>query len=390
MAEPLKIAETIAAALALLGGCFGLAGCEGRAVSAAGAPMHLRYASPYPPGHPFSRADIAWMRRVEQDSHGRLKIDPYWGGVTISSDESLFELRHGVADIALITPIYQRAGVRTIKTQTGFYVGADTPEQQVAVYHCLAQAFPAFDQELAGVHVLAVQGGSLAHMITRTRALRSLADLKGLRLRAPSEIAVTLKQFGVAPSTMPMAEVYSALSKGAIDGVVAPSDTLLALHFSDVARHIFMIKAARGAYPARAISDKAWRKLPPDLRAVLDKDGPFWEAMLANEVRRAEAAGASYGRNQRVEFTSTSAQDQDRFDRAEIQTASADAEKLRRIGVDGPSVLALARAFIASQHGGPPVSCRPRPDERIAATTASAVENLEIRRTDGMQIPARP
>ena len=180
MRRLLPLAAVAAALLCALGGC-------GRSPAEGGrAAIHLRYASPYPPGHPFSRADIAWMAQVERDSGGRLKIDPYWGGVTISSDQSLFELRHGVADIALITPIYQRAGVRTIKTQTGFYVGADTPEQQVAVYHCLARAFPVFDQELGGVHVLAVQGGSLAHVITRTRLVRSLADLRGLRLRAPT------------------------------------------------------------------------------------------------------------------------------------------------------------------------------------------------------------
>ena len=118
MRRLLPLAAVAAALLCALGGC-------GRSPAEGGrAAIHLRYASPYPPGHPFSRADIAWMAQVERDSGGRLKIDPYWGGVTISSDQSLFELRHGVADIALITPIYQRAGVRTIKTQTGFYVGA--------------------------------------------------------------------------------------------------------------------------------------------------------------------------------------------------------------------------------------------------------------------------
>ena len=340
--------------------CLLAAGCHRGPAPAADGAIHLRYASPYPPGHPFSRADIGWMHQVEADSHGRLKIDPYWGGVTISSDQSLFELRHGVADIALITPIYQRAGVRTIKTQTGFYVGADTPEQQVAVYHCLQQAFPVFDQELPGVHILAVQGGSLAHVITRTRLVRTLDDLRGLRLRAPTESAVTLKQFGASPSTMPMGEVYSALSKGAIDGVVAPSDTLLALHFSDVARHLYGLQIARGGYPARAISDQAYRALPADLRAILDRDGPVWEQLLAREVRRAEGAGASYGKAQGVSFTPASPQDQARFDQAETLVAGRDAGRLRAIGVDGPAVLALAQAFIASSRGGEPVSCARR------------------------------
>ena len=36
---------------------------------------------------------------------------------------------------------------------------------------------------------------------------------------------------------MPMGEVYSALAKGVIDGVVAPADTLRSLHFAEVAHY---------------------------------------------------------------------------------------------------------------------------------------------------------
>jgi TRAP-type C4-dicarboxylate transport system substrate-binding protein len=159
---------------------------------------------------------------------------------------------------------------------------------------------------------------------------------------------------------MPMAEVYSALSKGGIDGVVAPSDTLLALHFSDVARHLYGLQIARGGYPARAISDKAYLALPPELRAVLDRDGPVWEALLAREVRRAEGAGASFGRSQGVTFTPASPQDQQRFDQAETAVAEADAEKLRSIAAPGPEILALAQARIAADRSGKAVSCARR------------------------------
>ena len=84
----------------------------------------LRYASPYSPGHPFSRADIEWMKWVAERSGGRLRIEPYWSGALLSSDQSLEELRHGVADIGLITPIYVRGGTQLIKTQSGFASGA--------------------------------------------------------------------------------------------------------------------------------------------------------------------------------------------------------------------------------------------------------------------------
>ncbi len=352
MTRPNRLRSWTAAALiaaALLAGCAPAA--------KQGAVIHLRYASPYPSNHPFSKADIAWMQEVEKRSGGRLKIDPYWGGATISSDQSVFELRHGVADIALITPIYQRAGVRTIKAQTGFYVGADTAASQVAVYQCLEKTFPVLDQELTGVHVLAVQGGNLAHFVTRHKPVNTLDDLKGLRLRAPTEAAVALQRLGVSPSTMPMSEVYQALSKGTIDGVAAPSDTIKSLHFSEVAHYVNNLKIARGGYPARAISDQAYRALPPDLQALLDQSRPYWEAQLAQQVTKAEGAGIAFGKSQGLTFITPSPEDQARLEAIEKQVALDDAEKLRKIGVDGPAIFQKAQSVIAAQRAGRADGC---------------------------------
>ena len=40
----------------------------------------LVYATPYSPAHPFSRADQRWMKFVEQQSGGSLRIRPSWSG----------------------------------------------------------------------------------------------------------------------------------------------------------------------------------------------------------------------------------------------------------------------------------------------------------------------
>ena len=58
---------------------------------------------------------------------------------------------------------------------------------------------------------------------------------------------------------MPMGEVYSALAKGVLDGVIAPTDTLKSLHFGDVAHYFTALKVPRGAYPARAMGQRPLR-----------------------------------------------------------------------------------------------------------------------------------
>ena len=48
----------------------------------------LTYASPYPPTHPFSRADMRWMKFVEGASAVVCGVRPFWGGSLLSSDKA--------------------------------------------------------------------------------------------------------------------------------------------------------------------------------------------------------------------------------------------------------------------------------------------------------------
>jgi TRAP-type C4-dicarboxylate transport system substrate-binding protein len=283
----------------------------------------LRYATPYPPHHPFSRADQRWIDHVHAASSGALRIDSFWSGTLTSSDQSVLELRHGVADVAAIQPIYERGGTHVLRTQTGFYAGARSFDDQVSVYKCLAERFPAFGGELSGLTVLAVQGGNLPGIVTRNVRVDSLRALAGLRLRAPSELMELLKTLGADPVNMPMANVYAALARGIIDGVVAPLDALRSLHLAEVAHHFTRLSIPRGAYPARAIRNDRLQALPAQLQAIMRESGSVWEAALARELTHAEAGGLTYAAEHGIELSDLPAQDQQSFYRAYNTAARA-------------------------------------------------------------------
>jgi TRAP-type C4-dicarboxylate transport system substrate-binding protein len=319
--------------------------------------VRLVYASPYNPGHPFSQADIAWMKWVEETSGGRIDIEPAWNASLISSEQSMVELRHGVADIGLITPIYTRGGVHLLRAQSGFYGGVKTVEDQVAVYKCLAAEFPAIHDELKGLHILAVQGGPLPGIVTRSKQVQSLADLKGMRIRAPVELLPLLRRLGVDPVDMPMAEVYSSLAKGVIDGVIASPDTFRSLHFAEVARYYGELVVPRGAYPARAISEQSWKRLPPDLQRLLDQSGPVWEAALADKVMRSVDVGADFGRKSGIQFLPFAPADQAAWYAAYNEEALVSARNLKRYGIDGEPVFRRAQALADELAAGRKPAC---------------------------------
>jgi TRAP-type transport system periplasmic protein len=317
----------------------------------------LTYASPYSPTHPFSRADRTWMNWIEHQSHGALQIQPFWSGSILSSEQSMTELRHGVADIGLITPIYARGGAHLIRVQAGFYGGVTTFAQQVALYRCLESSDPQFARELDGLVVLAVQGGNLPGIVTRARAVRSLEDLRGLRLRAPSELLPVLKFLGADPVDMPMGDVYSALAKGVIDGVIAPPDALKSLHFAEVAHYFNTLEIPRGAYAARAMSAKRWSTLSAEQQALLTKSEAVWEAALEDELQKANRAGEQLAHEQGMEFIAMPTDDTRRFLDIYNQFAERGAQNLQRFHIDGATPYRRARAIAEHMHARGDASC---------------------------------
>jgi TRAP-type transport system periplasmic protein len=323
----------------------------------------LTYASPYGPGHPFSRADQQWMKWVEQESKGSIRIQPYWSGSLLSSEHSLVELRHDVADIGLITPIYARGGAHLQRAQAGFYAGLKTFAQQTSLYRCLAAAEPQFQKELHGLVVLAVQGGNLPGIVTRDRPIRSLDDLKGLRLRAPSELLQVLEDLGVDPVDMPMGEVYSALAKGVLDGVVAPADALRSMHFAEVARYYNEIAIPRGAYAARAMGERRWSRLDESQRDLLLRSTAVWEQALASELLVANEAGYAIGREQGLTILDVPPAEQARFEQIYARDGEERARSLDRFGIDGTSTFQRARELAPRIAAGETISCTGDPHE---------------------------
>ena len=211
------------------------------------------------------------------------------------------------------------------------------------MYRCLSQDSPEFARELDGLKVLAVQGGTLPGVLTRTRRVATLADLRGLRLRAPIELLDVLRDLGADPVNMPMGEVYSALAKGVLDGVIAPADTLKSLHFAEVAKFYWRLAVPRGAYPARAMAMRRWLRLPSADQALLESSTQVWERALDAQTRAAVEAGESAGQLEHVHFEDAQPEDQQRFDALYERDSERSARELDRYGIAGLQVFQEAR-----------------------------------------------
>ncbi len=100
-------------------------------------------------------------------------------------------------------------------------------------------------------------------------AVRTPADMKGLKLRVPeSQVNLeTWRAVGARPTPMAWAEVYTALQQGAIDGQENPTDTIMTNSLIEVQKYLVL---TRHVNPPgwQQLSEKVWQSLTPETQKV--------------------------------------------------------------------------------------------------------------------------
>ena len=102
------------------------------------------------------------------------------------------------------------------------------------------------------------------------KPVKTLADLKGLKVRSSGKIADMLKTVGVSTVLVPGEEIYTALSTGVIDaahwGAAAGA---LTTKLCEPAKYYVQPNLAFSATDLIMVSKKAWDELPADIQKMV-------------------------------------------------------------------------------------------------------------------------
>jgi TRAP-type C4-dicarboxylate transport system substrate-binding protein len=117
------------------------------------------------------------------------------------------------------------------------------------------------------------------------KPITGLDDIKGLKVRSYTPTMTRfVEQFGAAPVTLPLSEVYLALQRGVVDcGITSPTSGTSA-KFPEVTTHLLPISLL-GAMNVHLVSLKAWNKLSPAQQEELTKEFKALETALWEVAR---------------------------------------------------------------------------------------------------------
>ena len=251
---------------------------------------------------PFSsqyKVKWAWMKsELEKRTNGRFKLDVVtFRELGMTGSELVRMLSIGLVDAGEVVTGYVSGELPIIE-------GA----QMVGVYENLDQARKAYEawlDEVAVPHSRAMGGRPVSSLAFTSQLLWSrfqvdtLETLKGKKIRvfAKSQ-ADFFAALGATPVSLPIAEVYSALERGVVDGAVTGPEDANGFKFDEVCGYATDLLLGPGAGYA-VVSQKAWDKLPADLRTEFDALLPrmrelSWEAAYT-DTRENLAALVSRG-----------------------------------------------------------------------------------------------
>lgn len=117
------------------------------------------------------------------------------------------------------------------------------------------------------------------------KEIRSLDDIKGLKMRIPGMGAEILRRAGGTPVTLAASEIYTALQTGTIDATewVGPWNDLALGLFNAAEYYYYPGWHETGSTIEAMVNIEAWEALPPGLQAVVEIASQAANADMAAE-----------------------------------------------------------------------------------------------------------
>ena len=178
------------------------------------------------------------------------------------------------------------------------------------------------------IKVLALFSNWPPVLITRKKAVSKMADIKGLKIRAPSPSNIPqLKAWGSAAVYMPVSKIYNALQTGVLDGVyISPGALYAPWRLSEPGEYVAAGMNGPTSLFFIALNKQVWDGLSKTHQAAINKHtGAKYSMMAANFWGKIDAGQLATAKNQQkgVKFTQLSSQAVAAFDAATAKSVEA-------------------------------------------------------------------
>jgi TRAP-type C4-dicarboxylate transport system substrate-binding protein len=238
----------------------------------------LKFVNYFPVPARQSKICEEFIKDLEARSGGELKIRFFPAGTLLTAPKIYDGVVEGIADIGFSNLSYTFGRFRVseaLDLPLGF------PNAWVA-NHVANDFFKQFKpKEWDKIHMLSMHTSPVNVVLTATKPVNKIEDLKGMTIRGQGFIAEVVSALGATSRAIPMPEAYEAMQKKVIEGLMIPMETLRAFRLAEVSKYITECWPIGQVYTFYLIMNKdTWNKLPDNLKKVFN-EYPFEEKLAA-------------------------------------------------------------------------------------------------------------
>ncbi len=320
------------AGVALVSGC-GKSGSE--------TSVNLTYSVFFPPTHVQCKLANEWAEEIGQRTGGRVKITVYPGGSLTKAPQCYQGVVDGASDIGQSAFAYSRGRfplIEGLDLPVGYPDGAAATRIANAL---VMQFMPAEIQDTQVMYVHAHGPGILASK----KPVKSLADFKGLKVRATGFCTKVVENLGGSPVSMSQGEAYEALQKGVVDATMCPIETLKGWKQAEVIN--FVTDSQCIGYTTAffvTMNKEKWAALPAEIQKIITGVNQEWVAKHGQAWSDADVEGREYVQSLNKEIFALSSEEQTLWVNSVTPLLQDYAESTQKANVPGD---AFAKALLS-------------------------------------------
>lgn len=290
-----------------------------------------------------------WAKMVEEDSGGKIKIDIFPSMQLGGTPPQLYDqARDGAADIVWTLPGSTPGRFPSTEVFELPFLGA----RRGIVNARAAQEFATTHvaKETQDVKLLSYWAHDHG-LIHANKQIKTMDDLKGLKLRSPTRLAgEALKALGATAIGMPVPQVPESLAQKVIDGAVVPWEVVPAIKVHELVKFHTEIPGSPTLYTASfflAMNKAKYDSMPADLKAVIDRNSGMKFAELAGNMWDNAGADVLAMVQKRGNTISAISEDEkQRWIKACDPVHEAWIKQVKDKGLDGAKMIEEARALV--------------------------------------------
>jgi len=254
--------------------------------------IELKIADSFPDGHYLVELMLKpWMADVTKRTNGKVKFSYFPNQQLGKASDMLNLTQSGVVDIGYIAPAYTSdkmplsAVVELPGQFTSSCVGA-------MAYWKMARGEGILDKDEYqpnGIRLVLMVPLPPYKIFTSRQKISSVGDISGLKLRSTGSQDITARSIGAVPVRMSAPDAYQALSRGTLDGLLFPDESISSYGLTKLVKHATVGTSFGSFIVAYSIRQDAWNHLPDDVKQAIDAASEAMEPRICKEVDEAQA-----------------------------------------------------------------------------------------------------